>query len=63
MIGWRRSSTYFILGAFRQKWLENGALLAKSGYKIDKNGDEIDKNGDILSEYGDIKFNNINKYI
>ena len=63
MLGWRISSTYFILGDFRQKWLENGAILTESGYKIDKNGDKIDKNGDVLSANGDIKFNNINKYI
>ena len=63
MIGWRISSTYFILGDFRQKWLENGAILTESGDKIDKSGDILIKNGDILNENGDIKFNNINKYI
>ena len=63
MIGWRISSAYFILGDFRQKWLENGDILAKSGDKIDKNGDILNENGDILNENGDIKFNNINKYI
>ena len=63
MIGWRISSTYFILGDFRQKWLENGAILTESGDILIKNGDILNKNGDILNKNGDIKFNNINKYI